>query len=348
MTIPLEALAAGAIALALNAYVLAGGADFGGGVWDALAAGPRRQAHQQLIADAIGPIWEANHVWLIIAVVILFTCFPPAFALVGITLHIPLAIALIGIVLRGSAFTFRTYGDAHTRGEERWSRVFAVASIVTPVFLGVAVGAIASERVVPPPPGATFVEAYIAPWLTPFSLAVGVLALALFAFLAAVYLTVEAESDRALQEDYRRRALWCAALVIGVAGLALWLARGSVPGLRSGLLSSSWAGVFHLATAATAVLAVGTLVRRAYRVARVAAAGVVTLIFWGWALAQYPYLIPPTLTVDNAAAPPITLRLTLVALAAGAVVLFPSLLYLYRVFKTDPATARAAARELAH
>src|SRR5213593_2091677 len=137
---------AGIIFVALNAYALLAGADFGGGVWDLLASGPRKQRQRELIADAIGPVWEANHVWLILAIVLLFTCFPPAFARLGTRLHIPLSLVLIGIVLRGSAFTFWRYGGAGDGDEAQryWGVVFAIASLITPLLLGTTVGAIAS------------------------------------------------------------------------------------------------------------------------------------------------------------------------------------------------------------
>ena len=142
LTLP-NAVAA-VILFSLTAYALLAGADFGGGVWDLLASGPRRRAQRALIADAIGPIWEANHVWLILVVVLLFTCFPPAFASLGIVLHIPITLMLIGIVLRGSAFTFRSYGSERSETQRRWGTIFAIASVVTPVLLGVCVGAVAA------------------------------------------------------------------------------------------------------------------------------------------------------------------------------------------------------------
>jgi cytochrome d ubiquinol oxidase subunit II len=328
---------AGVLVIALTAYVLLGGADFGGGVWDMLASGPTRAAQRERIAHAIGPIWEANHVWLIIVVVVLFSCFPGAFAELAVALHIPFVLLLIGIVLRGSAFTFRTYDSAHSAVQERWGRIFSGASVVTPVLLGIAVGAVASGRVHPPVPGASFVDSYVSPWLTPFSVAVGCLALVLFAFLAAVYLTVETADNHALQESFRRRALGAAVAVFVMAALTLLAARRDVPRLGEGLTHTLWAAVLHGVTAIAAVTAIAGLVFRAYRLARLAAAAQVALILWGWALAQYPYLIPPTLTIHDAAAPAITLRLTLLALAAGALVLFPSLAYLFWVFKGSTA-----------
>jgi Cytochrome bd-type quinol oxidase, subunit 2 len=332
---------AGLTMVALNAYVLFGGADFGGGVWDLLASGERREQQRELITRAIGPIWEANHVWLVLVVVLLFTCFPPVFATLSILLHIPLALMLIGIVLRGSAFTFRSYGSEHDAEQRRWGRLFAIASLLTPVLLGISIGAIASGGVggamrLDRARGASdFAELYVAPWLTPFSVGVGVLALALFAFLAAVYLTVEAGDER-LREDFRARALWGALAVFVVAFVVLIIALATDTHVGPGLTRSAWAIPFHAATGVAALWAIWALWARRFRTARVAAAAQVTLILWGWVLGQYPYLIPPTVTIDAAAAPERTLNLTLWALALGAMVLFPSLAYLFRVFKGRP------------
>jgi cytochrome d ubiquinol oxidase subunit II len=326
--------------VALNAYVLLAGADFGGGVWDFFATGPRRAEQRTLIAEAIGPIWEANHVWLILVVVLLFTCFPAAFSGLAVALHIPLTLMLVGIVLRGSAFAFRSYGSDADGPQRRWGRVFAIASVLTPLVLGVCIGAIASGRVgemlarlARGGAGATFASLYVAPWLSPFTVTVGAMALALFAFLAATYLTVEA-GDAALREDFRRRALYAAAAVFVTAFLALILARSHAPRVSAGLIASAWALPVHLLTGVAAVAAIGALWFRRWRLARVAAAAQVSLILWGWAAAQAPYLVPPALTVGNTAAPRRTLELFLVTLGVGALVLFPSIAYLFGLFKT--------------
>src|SRR6476660_6519400 len=135
MNLTLAKVAAWIIVVALNAYVLFGGADCGGGVWDLFASGPRRQQQRDLIAHAIGPIWEANHGWLIVVVVMLFVCFPPAFAAFGTLLHIPLSLMLMGIVLRGSAFIFRSYSYGPATEQRRWGLVFAASSLITPIVL---------------------------------------------------------------------------------------------------------------------------------------------------------------------------------------------------------------------
>ncbi|MEX2155493.1 MAG: cytochrome d ubiquinol oxidase subunit II [Gemmatimonadales bacterium] len=326
MSLSLADALAGIILVALTAYVLLGGADFGGGVWDLLATGPRKARQRDLIAHAIGPVWEANHVWLILAVVLLFTCFPPAFARMAIALHVPLTLMLIGVVLRGSAFVFQSYGGGG-------GRVFAIASLVTPVLLGIAVGAVASGAVgeLGAGSGEQFYGVYIAPWLKPFAFAVGFFALACFAFLAAVYLTLEAR-DRELQEDFRRRAIGAGVAVFVTAALGLVLSPHA-PLVERGLLAAPWAVALHVLTGCAAVTAFSALWTRRYRTARVAAAAQVALILWGWGLAQYPYLLPPDLTIAAAAAPRVTLELALGAVCLGAIVLFPSLYYLLKVFK---------------
>lgn len=331
LTFDLPTILAGITVVALTAYVLAGGADFGGGVWDLFASGERRERQRDLVAHAIGPIWEANHVWLILVVVLLFTCFPPAFALLAITMHIPLALMLIGIVLRGSSFTFRAYGSETSAEQRRWGRTFAIASVVTPILLGDTIGALASSRVVAPSAG-RFYDVFVAPWLAPFPLAVGVLTLALFAFLAAVYLTVEAHGTD-LQEDFRRRALWAALAVFVAAFGTLGIALVGQHPMGRALVMTAWAIPLHGLTALAAITAIVALWTRRYHLARTAAIAQVVLILWGWAVAQYPYLVPSSLTIQDAAAPRRTLVLALIALAIGAVVLIPALWYLFRIFK---------------
>ena len=327
-------LVAALLALSLNAYVLLGGADFGGGVWDLLASGPRRTRQREVIAHAIGPIWEANHVWLILAIVLAFTCFSPAFARIMTVLHIPVSLMLIGIVLRGSAFTFRTYDDEHDAAQRHWGRIFSSASVLTPVLLGVCIGAVASGRVVAPERG-TFAQRFVEPWLTPFALGVGVLTLALFAFLAAVFLTLETR-ERELVEDFRRNAIGAGVAVFLAAGLVLVLSIGGAPLVTQGLVGSPWALPLHLATGLSALAVFLALWHRRFALARVLAGLQVSCIFWGWTASQYPYLVPPDLTIERSAAPRVTLTITLWALAGGALVLAPSLLYLFRVFKTAP------------
>lgn len=326
-----DALAAIAL-IALILYGLTGGADYGGGIWDLLARGPRADQHRTLIRDALSPIWEANHVWLILVIVILFTAFPPGFAVIATALHIPLTLMLVGIVLRGSAFTFRSYDKSGHGLGHRWGTAFAIASLVTPILLGVNLGALGSGRIVVV--DSRVVSGFVRPWLSLFPFAVGGLALCLFAYLAAVYLAVEASrrpEHTELAEDFRRRALAAGLVALAVAGLVLLLGEEAAPVL-SGHVIRFWP--LHLLTLGLAAVAAAALWRRRYGLARVSAAGQVALILLGWGLAQYPYIVLPGVELHVAAAPPQTLRLLLYVLGLGVPVLLPSFVYLFRVFKS--------------
>ena len=327
----LDVVVAGSIVIALNLYMLMGGADYGGGVWDLLASGSRARQQRDLIAHAIGPIWEANHVWLILAITVLFTAFPLAFSTITTFLHLPLLLMLVGIVFRGSAFAFRSFDLPNDRAHARWSLVFSISSLLTPILLGITLGSIASGQLLRRT--YSFRNAYIDPWFAPFPMAVGFFALSLFAFLAAVYLTVEAREVE-LQEDFRLRALWSGALVALMAVIVYVLAGSGAPELRRSMILSRWTGTIQASTAIVAAIAYVALWRRKYQLARVGVVVQSTLVLWGWAIPQFPNMIMPNLSIYEAAAPPSTLRLLVIALIAGTLILVPSFVYLLRIFKT--------------
>ena len=304
---------------ALVAYAVLAGADFGAGIWDLLARGDRRAAHRAALAKAIGPVWEANHVWLIFLVVLLFTCFPAAYAQASVALFWPLHLVLIGIVLRGASFVFRAYAAGSDLTRQAWGGVFGASSALTPILLGMCLGALSTG------------DPY--QWWTPFPLAVGALALLICAYLAAVYLAWEAD-DPALRDDFRRRALivW---LIAGVASVAaLLLARAEASHLWTGL--TSWPGIaFIAAGSALAPISFGALSSRRFSLARYTCVAQIVALLAGWAAAQWPYLIYPDVTVTNAAAPVSTLSLTAWTLPFGLGALFPALWLLFRVFKSS-------------
>ena len=311
-------------------YALMGGADFGGGMWDLLAVGPRAARQRRLIAHAIAPIWEANHVWLILVVVVLFTGFPVGFAAMMTALNLPVTLMLLGIVLRGSAFVFRNADPQPGARPPRWGTAFGLASFFTPFVQGMILGAMATGQI--RVANGVVTTGYLAGWLTPFAFACGGFALGLFAFLAATYLTLDARDEPDLQDDFRRRAIWSGLVLAPVAGAVFFTARQGAPDLYHGL-TNWWAPGLLGATGVCAVGALVALGRRQYAVARAAAVGQVTLILAGWSLAQYPNLITPDVTVASTRAPDATLHLLVWALAAGAVVLLPSLYFLFRLFK---------------
>lgn len=312
-------------------YALMGGADFGGGVWDLCARGPRAERQRRIIADAIAPIWEANHVWLILVIVLLFTAFPTAFAAMMTALHVPLTAMLLGIVLRGSAFVFRKYDSREDHVHRRWSRVFGISSVITPVIQGACLGALAGGGI--RATDGEITTGFLAGWTSGFALSCGAFALGLFSFLAAVYLTVDAGEDPEVQEDFRRRALGSGLALAPIAALVFLAARnGGATEMYQGL-TQWWAPLLLSLTSGCALLALGALGWRRYRLARFAAAGQVTLILVGWSTAQFPHLIVPDIDIAASAAPAATLRLLALALALGALVLLPSLYYLFRIFK---------------
>ena len=315
-------------------YCLFAGADFGAGILEAFRGRRRREEQRVAITRAISPVWEANHVWLILAIVILFVGFPRAYARLSVTYHIPLTIMLVGIVLRGCAFTFRHYDAVKDKSQEYYSAIFVVSSFLTPFMLGTIAGGVFLGRA----PGPDFLSAYVAPWANPFGFAVGIFACVLFAFLAAVYLLGEAEEGE-VRAIFKRRAL--AANVAAIVSGSLVFVAGEADGLPliSFFLGDKLAlACVVLATALLAPLwlAVG---RGAWQLARVAVAAQVALILLGWFRLQLPALIVfrdaplETITVFGAAAPEATLRFLLGALVGGSVLIFPALIYLMVIFK---------------
>lgn len=329
-----EAWANAAAALALvglMAYAVLGGADFGGGVWDLFATGPRKHQQRLAIAQAMGPVWEANHVWLIFVIVVLFTCFPYGYAPLGVALFVPFHLALLGIMLRGAAFVFRgsTQQREQAGGAPGWGVIFGVASVVAPFLLGCAFGAVTAGGV-EVIDGRVIVTGWL-PWLRPYSLGCGLLALSTCAYLAAVYLTWE--TDGPLREDFRKRAIIAGTTTAALAFAVLILARWEANWFFTRLTSSSvWpvllAGLFFFAASAWAVFS------RRYALSRVFAAGEIVLLLLGWGLAQQPYMLYPSLTIADAAGPVATIQFLLATLPVGAMLLAPSLWYLFRVFKT--------------
>jgi cytochrome d ubiquinol oxidase subunit II len=328
-------LAAGLALVALIAYAVLAGADFGGGIWDAFARGPRRDAQRDAIAHAMGPVWEANHVWLIFVVVLLFSCFPAAYAALSEGLFVPFHLVLLGIILRGAAFVFRAYSPPSVRrpgrpgrGARRWGAVFGAASVITPVLLGMCLGAVSAGglRVT----GGVAVVTGTAPWLRPLPLAMGGFALAVCAYLAAVYLANETHGE--LCEDFRRRALLAGTAVVAMSALMLPLLYLKAPHLWHGLLGVRAAPVVAVGVAA-ALLSGWSLWRRRPRLARAATVVQTACLLAGWGVAQHPYLIYPDVTIRGAAAHAATLRFVLWSTPFGMALLLPSLWWLFRVFK---------------
>jgi cytochrome d ubiquinol oxidase subunit II len=321
-------LAAGVALLALTAYVVLGGADFGAGFWDLTAGGAERGAPvRAMIKRAMSPVWEANHVWLIFLLVVLWTGFPKAFGSITSTLAIPLFLAALGIVLRGGAFALK--GEAATIAEARaLGATFALASVLVPFFLGAAAGAIAAGEV----PVGNAGGGEWSSWTGSLPLLVGALAVATGAHLAAVFLG--ADSHRAgeaeLVDAFRARALGSGVVAGALAIAGLLVVRSDHRALYDGLTSGAGLACV-LASAAAGLVTLRLEWRKRFEPARYTAATAVGAIVAGWAVAQEPYLLPPNLTVHEAAAPHATLVVLLVATGLGMAVLVPALTWLFRL-----------------
>ena len=311
--------------LGLTAYAVLGGADFGAAFWQLGArSGPRAEARREHAYRAMGPVWEANHVWLVFVLAICWTAYPEAFASIFSTLSVPLFIAALGIILRGTAYAVHA-GTAREIERKAIDAVFSVSSILTPFALGAAIGGIASGRV----PVGNAEGDLVTSWVNPTSFAIGTIAVATGAYLAAVYLAGDAR--RAGLDDlaaaFRTRALAAGAVTGTLALAGLVVVSLDAEKLRDGLFD--WPAIVAIVASAVAGLATLELVRRArFEPARYLASAAVAAIVVGWALAQRPELLPG-LTVEQAAAERPVLIATIVGVASGAVVLVPSLALLF-------------------
>ncbi|MDT7628603.1 MAG: cytochrome bd ubiquinol oxidase subunit, partial [Pseudonocardiales bacterium] len=332
------------ILVGLVAYTVLAGADFGAGFWTLVAGRGRagRAAAREYARHTMGPVWEANHVWLIFILVVCWTAYPAAFASITSTLAAPLLLAVIGIILRGAAYALRGQLEA-ARDRRATERLFALSSLLTPFALGTVVGAIATGRV---PPGNAQGDP-VTSWLNPTSIVLGVLAVATSAYLAAVYLAADAHraGERALQLDFRARALRA-----GVCTGVLALISLSVVQVDAGAFGSRLTAGGGLAmVVVSAAGGLGTLVLvwlGRFEPARVSAALAVAAIIVGWAVAQQPWILPG-LTIREAAAERSTLLAVTVVVAIGALVLVPSLLLLFTLHLSGRFDGGAAVRELA-
>ncbi|MEV4708727.1 cytochrome d ubiquinol oxidase subunit II [Actinoplanes sp. NPDC049316] len=306
------------------AYAVLGGADYGAGFWDLTAGGADRgRAPRHLLDQTLAPVWEANHVWLIFCLVMLWTAFPAAFAAIMTTLYIPLGLAALGIVARGSGFAFRK-ALVRTDQQRATGAAFASSSVITPFFLGTVAGGIASGRV---PPGGNGDP--LTSWVNPTSLLGGVLAVGVCAFVAAVFLTAEARRHARpdLESWFRRRARGCAVVTGTVALAGVWILRADAGHLFHGLLTRGLPLV--LVSGACGLACLGLLrwaAPRTVQALAVTAAGTVVL---GWGVAQYPYLLGTRLRIAEAAAPDPTLWALTIVAAAALMLVLPALGWLF-------------------
>jgi cytochrome bd ubiquinol oxidase subunit II len=320
-------LAVAVLLVGLTAYAVLGGADFGAGFWDLTAGSAERGARVRgLVKRSMGPVWEANHVWLIFVLVVLWTCFPSAFGPIMESLYVPLFLAAVGIILRGAAFALR--GEAATISEARaLGATFALSSVLVPFFLGAAVGAVASGQVSADDAGGA-----LSTWTNATSIFAGLLAVASGAYVAAIFLAADAHAAgfADLVERFRVRALGAAVVAgaLAIAGLAV--IESDAPDLYDGL-TSGLGLVMVIASAIAGVVTLALVWTRRFAPARISAAAAVGSILVGMGLAMRPDFLPGVLTVQEAAAGDATLLATLISVAIGLCLILPALAYLFRL-----------------
>ncbi|WP_351222592.1 cytochrome d ubiquinol oxidase subunit II [Streptomyces sp. NPDC002133] len=310
--------------LGVAAYACAGGTDYGAGFWDLFAGGAERGKRPRWLIDhAMAPVWEVNNVWLIFVFVIMWTGFPVLFQTVFSAMWLPLALAAVGMVLRGAGFALRKPARRLAR-RRVYGAVFAIASLITPYFLGAAVGGIASGRAAPG------TEASAHAWANPTSLFFGLLTIAATAFLGAVFLSSDAARFDApdLVGYFRRRALGSLVVVVLLGVAAFIVTRGDAPHIWRGLTHG--AGLVFVIVAVVGALGTGWLLLRAGgRWSRITAVAMVAAAVLAWGLAQRPYLIPTSLTVQEAAGDPTTLKWLGFVTLVAVILVFPAVFLLY-------------------
>jgi cytochrome bd ubiquinol oxidase subunit II len=311
--------------VAVTAYALFGGADFGAGFWDLTAGGTERGARPREVIDhSIAPVWEANHVWLIFSFVVLWTCFPEAYASIMLTLFVPLTIAALGIVLRGASFAFRK-AVFRVRDQRNFGAAFAISSVIVPYCMGAVAGGIASGRV---PAGGKAGDP-VDSWVNPTSVLGGVLAVCVVAYLAAVYLVWEAHrlGDEQMVGYFRRRAIGAGVAAGVVAGVGIFVLAADADYIFDGLTSRALPLVILSGLCGMATL--WLLRGRPHRGARLTAIVAVAAVVVAWGVAQWDFLLPESLTVKAAAAPSGTIGAVLVATALAVALILPAFALLY-------------------
>lgn len=320
---------------ATTLYLLLGGADFGAGIWEINTAFQSNEKERKLLYHAIGPVWEANHIWLIFVLVVLFAAFPVAFQALCSAFIVPAFLVLAGIVFRGAGYVFRAYSIDSGSHQRVWRMLFAAASVAAPFFLGAIAGTLASGDSKINAEGA-YAGNYLTDWITPMGLFTAFFTVGLCSYLAAVFLTREAnqEAEEELTLVWRQRALATGIWMGVLAAVGLVFVALEAPELARGFMTRAWPLV-----ALSAVCGGGSLVLLLLKKYTPAAACTMLAagnIIWGWGIAQYPVIAPPYLTLADSKSPDAVLWAMIGAVAVGALILGPSLALLFYLFKLKP------------
>jgi len=320
------------LCIAILLYVLLGGADFGAGIVEIFTG----RKGMNIISKAMAPVWEANHIWIILAVVILFNGYPRVFTVITTYLHIPLLLVLTGIIIRGTTFTFRYYDTVTDDSRAYFTPLFRISSLLTPFFLGMAAGAIILGRI-PASPGGTFYEVFISPWFNPFTLTTGMFLTLLCGWIAAVYLIGEAEEAAFRVFEQTASRLF---ILLIISGLLVFAAAGIYNlHLFQKFIHSAVSIVCVVVATVLAPVMWKSMKGRSVLLTRLLAGMITACILGGWIAAQFPVMVFMAggghLTVWNSQGPEKTMYWLLMALVAGILIIFPSFGYLFRIFKFD-------------
>lgn len=325
MTQPWQAVVVGvALFATMAAYALFAGADFGGGLWDLLAGSTERGRRPRTAIDtSVTPVWEGNQTWIVLGIVLVFTAFPTAFAAIMTTLFVPLSLALLGILLRGIGFAFRHEAE-RVRAEQSAGALFAASSLLAPFFLGVTVGAVATGRVKTDRAG-NVPDA----WLNPTALMTGVLFVAACAYIGAVYLVGDSHrrGDEEMVRYFSRRAVVSGVVTGACAAVNVLFLHDNAPYVFHRLLHTALPLV--IVSVAAGTIALLLIVLRRVWLLRISAALAVAAVVAAWGYAQYPYLLPTSLSLRDGSAPPASLDAELVVMAMAGLLVVPSFVYLY-------------------
>ncbi|MBM4252272.1 MAG: cytochrome d ubiquinol oxidase subunit II [Deltaproteobacteria bacterium] len=327
------------LAIALVFYILFGGADFGAGILELFSRGDQRRAHRDLIASAIAPVWEANHIWLILVVVILFVGFPEIYLELTSWLFIPLMCLLVGIILRGCAFTFRHYDTLTPRLEGLYAWTYSLSSLWSAFFLGILAGAPIAGTI--NPLAASFQDAYVTPWCNPLCFSIGLFTVSICTMLASVYLVAEANEGQ-MTAHFRKRARYAALLTLATGALVFIAARYYSSALFNNFTTSYTSILaFAIATVLLAPMWWSLELRPSPTVLRITSGVIVTLVLVGWYGAHFPIAIyysatsnTPNLTFQAAASQLPTQNSLFSALIIGVIIIFPALFILLKIFKS--------------
>jgi cytochrome d ubiquinol oxidase subunit II len=321
------------LAVSLLLYVLLGGADFGAGIVEIFTG----KKGSDVISKAIAPIWEANHVWLILVIVILFNGFPQVYSNLTTYLHIPLFIILIGIIFRGTAFIFRYYDTKQDNISIYYTVLFRLSSLLTPFFFGIVLGAIILGKI-PNTSNGSFYKLFISPWFNLFAVSTGIFVTFLFAWLASVYLTVEAKDEKTFQTFVKTSRNFFIVLVLSGIAVFLMAEIDELHFFKKFMHSAISLSCVIVATITIPIIWRNIKLRKRFQTGLWTGIQTACIIL-GWFAIQFPVMLlfadGSHLTISNSQAPERTMTLLVYALIVGIFIIFPAFIYLFKVFKFE-------------